>query len=173
MEKTKEQLKKEMLKKVDKRKCKKVYAMCLQMKQSTLVGFDKLLDEWAEAKLPLYKLMGEQLKVCKTIDIDFTKDKKDDPVFSEQFFELSRELQDRVRKEISDYVAININNDIYWSDLQKIYPNINAHCLSGGLMRNIMIDNHGSSNIKFSKIMHEIYGNEKLDTIVSEVMQKY
>lgn len=58
----------EMLKKVDKQKILRIFAGSFNISMKTLNGVDKLLKQWAEAKVDLYEILGRNLKVEKEIE---------------------------------------------------------------------------------------------------------
>lgn len=171
MEKTKEQLKKEMLKKVDIKKCKKVYAMSMMMKGSSLKGFEKILDEWAEAKLPLYVLFGENLKISKEITIS-KEECTEDAVFGETIQNIRREMREKIKEKVSDYLADFLDGIIMWSSFARDYPLFSTKCISSSLLKETLREQHGNRQIKFTKFIHETFNSEKLDTVISEIMQE-
>lgn len=70
-----EEIKKEMISKVDVEKMKKILSACFRTKGTSLKGIEKILDKWAENKAPIYLAFGKQLVLEK--DIEFEKEERE------------------------------------------------------------------------------------------------
>ena len=70
-----EELKKEMISKVDVEKMKKILSACFRTKGTSLKGIEKILDTWAENKVLIYLAFGKQLVLEK--DIEFEKEERE------------------------------------------------------------------------------------------------
>lgn len=63
-----EKIIKEMIKKVDVAKIKKILAGAYRMKASEFLGIDRLLLDWARAKKDIYLALGKNLTISKSIE---------------------------------------------------------------------------------------------------------
>lgn len=70
-----EELKKEMISKVDVEKMKKILSACFKTKGTSLKGIEKILDKWAENKALIYLAFGKKLVLEK--DIEFKKEERE------------------------------------------------------------------------------------------------
>lgn len=81
-----EEIKKEMISKVDIEKMKKILSACFRTKGTSLKGIEKILDKWAENKALIYLAFGKQLVLEK--DIEFKKEER----------EIWAEIQELIKK---------------------------------------------------------------------------
>lgn len=58
----------EMIKKIDVKRFKKLLASSFQIPSTKLFGIEKILQKWAENKLELYKLLGNNIFISKEIE---------------------------------------------------------------------------------------------------------
>ena len=173
-EKTDEMLKKEMIKKVDKRKIKKLIAMCFKLKDCEILGLDQLLEEWANKKVNLYKLLGNELKIERNIDISKDKVKEiaeegntdessllnNDREFVTLFSEIET-LSPILKDTFSRYFA--------WDRLKEQMPNVNSKCL---YCDSSIYFNSSTEKMSFSTLMHKVFRSSDIDKIVSRYLQK-
>ena len=73
----------EMLSKVDVRKVKRIISSSLQINATKLRGIVKLLREWAEAKVEVYKLFDNNLKITVEREVEIDR---------EEFYRMSQEI---------------------------------------------------------------------------------
>jgi hypothetical protein len=144
----KDRLKQDMIKKVDKIKMKKIIAGSLDLKLNEIMGVDKLLEDWAESKYEIYKILGENLKISKVID-----EKMDGKLLGEKLTELKKnfpELFLYIEKfSSSEYLQNKIE---YIPDYFKDYFEI-------------------SEGMKLSKFFSKNFKNEKFDIELSKILQ--
>ena len=170
--KTDEQLKKEMIKKVDIKKCKKLYAMSLNIKDCDIKGFEKLLEIWAENKLHLYKLLGEELKINKLLDYS----KEDLKGFSQDAVinitaEVMREKWIKFIKRVSDeipYFYRLMDNTFDWASLARKFPMIDYGCTRH--YDDLFFKNE--AQIPLSKAIHMLCKSDYIDTELSKFIQE-
>ena len=170
--KTDEQLKKEMIKKVDIKKCKKFYAMCCNIQDNKIQGFDKLLQEWANKKVHLYKLLGEELKIV--LDMNFSKEEalkkckdSNDPMLSagilrNKFAVFVNQLAEKVPifKQLDDIFS--------YSEFAESFPSLKMS--SAWNYTKTMFA--GEPEVPFAKAMHRLFNNEIVDTEISKFIQE-
>lgn len=174
---TDEQLKKEMLKKVDKQKIKKLLAMCYNKKDCEIKGLEQLLKEWADKKVSLYKVLGRELKIRKDIDI-----KKEDIIEmskvtgrsesnlldnnSSQFDDFMKRLIDK-----SPFLATVMYEQFRQADIKRDLPNITRGALCCGTdTRDKYFGKE--KEMPFSTLMHKIFLSDEIDIEVSKFLQK-
>lgn len=58
----------EMIKKIDVKRFKKLLASSFQIPSTKLFGIEKILQKWAENKLELYKLLGNNISISREIE---------------------------------------------------------------------------------------------------------
>lgn len=58
----------EMIKKIDVKRFKKLLASSFQRSSTKLFGIEKILQKWAENKLELYKLLGNNISISREIE---------------------------------------------------------------------------------------------------------
>ena len=177
VQKTDEMLKKEMIKKVDKRKLKKLLAMCFNIKDCEILGLDKMLKLWADKKL--YKLFGNELKIERSIDITKEKLKEIEEqtgcidsgfkeYYGQQFDDLVRRIQG-----ISPILSNAFNNAFNWERIRNEVPNVSRYVLSAGYgYREHYFKNVGEETMSFSTLMHKAFLSKEIDTEVSKYLQK-
>ena len=77
----------EMISKVDVKKFKKILASAFEVPGTQLKGVDKILHNWARAKIDLYRLLGNEIKVTKTVE--YTADEQ---YWNEQKIKLAQDF---------------------------------------------------------------------------------
>ena len=179
VQKTDEMLKKEMIKKVDKRKLKKLLAMCFNIKDCEILGLDKMLKLWADKKVELYKLFGNELKIERSIDITKEKLKEIEEqtgcidngfkeYYGQQFDDLVRRIQ-----EISPVLSYAFDNSFNWERIRNEVPNVSRYVLQSGYgYREHYFKNMGEETMSFSTLMHKVFLSKEIDTEVSKYLQK-
>ena len=65
-----EEIIQEMLSKVDTRKVKRILSSCFQISATELKGVNKMLKNWAVAKMDLYLILGHELRISKEIEYE-------------------------------------------------------------------------------------------------------
>ena len=171
-----ELIKKEMIKKVDKRKLKKLLAMCYNIKDCEVLGLDKMLETWASQKIELYKLFGNELKIEK--DICLTKEKIEKiemeagnsenglkEYWNKEFENLFTKLE-----EISPVISEAMDRNLRFAMLKQQMPEVNGECMSP-IFRDIYFK-CPSDKMNFSTLMHKIFLSKEVDEEVSKYLQK-
>lgn len=180
VKKTDEMLKKEMIKKVDKRKLKKLLAMCFDIKDSEILGLDKMLDEWANQKIELYKLFGNELKIFRNINISKEKIKEIEEQTGNSEQEIRKEYENEfnnlVRRinDISPILNRAFDESFVWEEIKKQVPDVNRHIFCNGYgYKDVYFKNMGSEEtMSFSTLMHKVFSSKEVDVEVSKYLQK-
>lgn len=175
-QKTDEMLMKEMIKKVDKKKLKKLIAMCFNIKDCEVLGLEQLLEEWAEQKVNLYKLFGNQLKIEKEIDISKEKLKE----IQEQTGNSEEGLQNYYANEFSTFkqniyelspVIYNMfNNAFNWEEIKSQVPDVDRYVISAQYREGFF--KRDKETMSFSTLMHKAFLSNDVDVEVSKYLQK-
>lgn len=169
-----EALKKEMIKKVDKRKLKKLIAMCFNIKDCEVLGLDNLLNEWANKKVELYKLFNKELKLVREIDItreQIQEIEKNSGTNENDLKGYWDALFSKMLQEIYDLTPIihsSIDRNFRFSTLRKEMPDITAESMQYYGDRYFKNRNE---KMNFSTLMHKIYRSDDIDKIVSKYLQ--
>lgn len=165
----KQKLKQEMLKKVDKRKIKKLLGMCYNIQDNQINGLDTLLELWAEKKCELYKLLGNNLKIERELELDLKDINIDDEEIKGFRNNSWNEFQNEL-KQISPVIFKAFDNEFYRGEIVYTLPYINYTSLRHTYaVREIF---GGETKIAFSTIMHNFFKSEEVDIAVSKLLQK-
>lgn len=176
MEKTDEQLKKEMIKKVDKARCKKLLAMCFNVKDSEIIGFNQMLEMWANNKLGLYKLFGENLKLEKEICITRDEIQEMSKKTGESTSWMSADGEEKFSELVNNLQNINpcfyriFDSYFRFSAVKETVPYVDDYCFGDSIIKRHLLKNN--SKILFSQAMHDLFMNDKVDIEVSKYIQE-
>lgn len=169
---TDEQLMKEMIKKVDKKKIRKIMAMSLMEKDSEFIGIDLMLEEWARQKLRFYKLMGRNIKLKQ--EINFNKEDIEKSKMTNDEKIMSTNITDIFKCTDSKFPFFQpITNEMFiYSRLEETLPMISREALSSHTYRDLFDAKYRNQSISFSKFIHDTFQSPKLDEVISKYIEE-
>lgn len=151
-----EQLMQEMIEKVDKKKCIKLLAMCYQLPNNKIEGFDSLLKEWAKNKLWIYKLLENKLTLEKEVEHEEISGEE-----VSDFLNEVRKISYFIEKSILKISRENFKKS-------KISMRYVPHVFQIPTVFEVL---NKTGEIKISKLLNLVFKCEELNIAYSKLMQ--